>query len=125
MKFYPPMYLGDGIFRPGTVPGGNTPSFWEEAVSKQNFVRSNIASESAVTALPAAPALVVATLEQRARAARSAWVGSKLKSFYVALVRKFERGGQAELENYLAASQSLADLEERIRHYERRHSPYF
>jgi hypothetical protein len=63
-------------------------------------------------------------LERQARAARSAWVGGKLKSFFEALVRKFERAGQAEMEDYLAASQSLADLEERIHRYERKRSGY-
>jgi hypothetical protein len=57
--------------------------------------------------------------EQRMQARHGAWVGSKLKPYLEALVRKFEGGGQAELENYLAASQNLADLEERIRRYER------
>jgi len=56
------------------------------------------------------------------QAKQGAWVGSKLKPYFEALVRKFEGGGQAELENYLAASQNLADLEERIRHYELRPS---
>lgn len=65
------------------------------------------------------PALDVALIEAQARDARLAWVGSKLKPYYEALVRKFARGGNAEMENYLAASQNLADLEERIRHFER------
>jgi hypothetical protein len=59
-----------------------------------------------------------ATIEAHARAARSAWVGSKLKSFYESLVRKFERAGPAEKENYLATSKELAELEERIRRFE-------
>ncbi|MBE0620528.1 MAG: hypothetical protein IH605_08060 [Burkholderiales bacterium] len=71
------------------------------------------------------PALNLAAIEERARAARSAWIGSKLKSYYEALVRKFEKAGEAEMENYLAASQSLADLEERIRRYERTRLPYY
>jgi hypothetical protein len=61
----------------------------------------------------------IAAIEAQARAARSTWVGSKLKSFYQVLVRKFESGAEADLEHYLAASQSLAELEERIRRFER------
>jgi hypothetical protein len=80
-------------------------------------VHSNIGAESAPKLEVDAPALV-----RQASAARSAWIGSKLKSYYEALVRKFARGGQSEMENYLAASQSLADLEERIRRYERMQS---
>ncbi len=71
------------------------------------------------------PRLDVAAIEERARAARSAWSGSKLKSYYEDLVRKYRNAGEAEMENYLAASQRLADLEERIRRYERSRSPYY
>jgi hypothetical protein len=56
---------------------------------------------------------------------RFAWAGSKLKAYYQGLVSRFERAGQSQLENYLAASKSLADLEERIRIYERRQSKFF
>jgi hypothetical protein len=78
------------------------------------LVRSNIAPESAAEA-----EIDFAAVEAQARAARSAWVGSKLKSFYEALVLKFERAGPAEKENYLGAARSLADLEQRIREEER------
>ena len=71
------------------------------------------------------PAAEAGGRKQQTRATPSAWVGSKLKPYYEALVRKFERAGDAELENYLAASQNLADLEERIRRYQRTQSPYY
>lgn len=117
MRLYPPMYPDDSILRPGSVPGGNAVSAWDVALSRTPFVRSSMRAESAPQ-----PGVATAELERQARATRTAWVGSKLKSYYEALVRKFERAGQAELENYLAASQNLADLEERIRRYERMQS---
>jgi hypothetical protein len=117
MRLYPPMYPGDSILQPGTVPGGGIASTRAVAIFRTSFVRSNIRAESVPEAR-----VDVAAIEQQARAARSVWIGSKLKSYYEALVRKFARGGQAEMENYLAASQSLADLEDRIRRYERMQS---
>jgi MoxR-like ATPase len=117
------MYEGDSILHPGPVPGGDVVSAWEAAVSKRSFVQSNMRTPNAPES--ALPVLDAAALEREARVARSVWVGSKLKTFYQALVQKFENAGHAELENYLSASQSLADLEERIRVYERRHTPYY
>ncbi len=114
MKLYPPMYPGDNILQPATIPGGDANTAGNTASFRASFVRSNIAAKSA----PESRIDLVA-IEKQARAARSAWVGSKLKSYYQALVHKFARGGQAEMKNYLAASQSLADLEERIRREER------
>jgi len=81
-------------------------------------VQSNIRADSA-----AGPRIDINAIEQRARAERSAYIGSKLRSYYQALVRKFERAGEAGKEDYLAASQSLADLEDRIRRYERSNQP--
>jgi hypothetical protein len=116
MRVYVPMYEGDSIIHAGLVPGGNVASAWETAISKTPFVRNNGVAENTP-----APAIDAGALERSARAARSAWLGSKLKSFYQNLVRKLERAGQSEMENYLAASQNLADLEERIRRFERKH----
>ena len=117
MRLYPPIYRGDGIVRPGTLPGGDFISACDEADSRAAFVRSNIR----VGRTPEAR-VDAAVPQPQSRARRSVWVGSKLKPYYEALVRKFERAGQAEMENYLAASQNLADLEERIRRYERMQS---
>ena len=114
MRLYPPIYPEDGLLQPGIFPGGDAASGEKKGVVRADIVRSNIGADSA-------PDLEadVARLMRQASAARSAWIGSKLKSYYEALVRKFERAGQSELENYLAASQNLADLEERIRRYQR------
>jgi hypothetical protein len=117
MRLYPPIYPGDSILQPGIFPGGDAVSTWERALSRTPFVRSNIRAESAPET-----GVDAGTRARQARVGRSVWVGSKLKSYYEALVRKFEHAGQAEMENYLAASQNLADLEERIRRYERMQS---
>ncbi len=117
MRLYPPMYPGDSMLRPGTVPGGDIVSAWNTAMFRIPFVRSKIRAEEAsgVGAEAAAP-------KRHARATPGVWVGSQLKPYFEALMRKFERAGQAEMENYLAASQNLADLEDRIRRYERMQS---
>ena len=108
MRLYPPIYPGDSILQAGTFPGGDFVSAWSEAIFRIPFVRSKIHAERDESA-PKRPT----------RATPRVWVGSKLKPYYEALVRKWERAGQAELENYLAASQNLAELEERIHRYER------
>jgi len=120
MRFYIPMYPGDSVREPGIVPGGDAINSWKVPLFWPFLVRRTMraGSNSAATAKAVLP-------KPRTQAKQSAWVGSKLKSYYEALVRKFESGGQAELENYLAASQNLADLEERIRRYERMHSKYY
>ena len=108
------------MLQPGTFPGGDAVNVRKTALFLGHFVRSNTRLESAPK-----PGVDGAEFEQHARATRGVWVGSKLKSFYQALVRKFEGARQAEMESYLAASQNLADLEERIRRYERMQSRYY
>jgi hypothetical protein len=120
MRLYQQMYFDDTISRPVRLSVGNPVNAGNSANFPTSVVQSNMPAEST-------PELGVdfVALERQARAARSAWVGSKLKSFYQALVRKFERAGAAEMENYLAASQNLAELEERIRRYERGQPLYY
>jgi hypothetical protein len=118
MRLYPQIYLSGSISQPATLFGKAVANIWEEAASRASLMQSNIIADSAPEL-----SIDIAVIEQRARAARSAWVGSKLKSYYQALVRKFERAGEAGRDDYLGASQSLADLEERIRRYERSNQP--
>ncbi|MBK5105925.1 MAG: hypothetical protein JJE42_16885 [Burkholderiales bacterium] len=102
----------------GLLPRKGIVGVWAEIVFQPFIVQSNISVNSAP-----GPSIDINAIEQRARAERSAWIGSKLKSYYEALVRKFERAGEAGKEDYLAASKSLADLEDRIRRYERSNQP--
>ena len=108
------------MLHPGVFPGGDAVNLRKTGTFGADIVHSSIGADGA-------PKLEVdvPTLVRQARAARDAWIGSKLKSYYEALVRKFARGGQSEMENYLAASQNLADLEERIRRYERMQSRHY
>jgi hypothetical protein len=120
MKRYLRMIRGSNFLQTGTASGelagkaGNAPDRGVMVVQRNSRLQS--AAEAG---------LDLAAVEERARAARSAWMGSKLKSYYEALVRKYEKAGQAKMENYLAASQNLADLEERIRRYERTPLRYY
>ncbi len=114
MQLYQRTRSGDRVLAPGTAVSGKPENDGNATDCPVSFVQRTIPVSDA----PEVEVDFVA-LERAARAARSAWIGSKLQSFYQALVRKFERAGSAELENYLAASKSLAELEERIRRYER------
>jgi len=120
MRFYAPLDEGDSVMRPPVDLELALGQALKTAVSETDFVHGNILTE-ATTGQNFDPA----ALERRARAARSAWVGSKLKAYYQALVDKFERAGRSQLENYLAASENLADLEDRIRRFERHPTSYY
>jgi hypothetical protein len=120
MRFYAPLDDGDSATRPPIDLDLALGQAVKTAVSETSFVHGNMRLEGM-----SGHAFDSAALERRARAARSAWVGSKLKSYYQALVDKFERAGRSELENYLAASENLADLEDRIRRFERHPASYY
>ena len=108
------------ILHPGIVPGGDLAKARGADVFRAFFVHSNINAKSAPKAGtdPIMP-------ERQVAAKPGVWFKSKLKPYFEALVRKFERAGDAEMENYLAASQNLADLEDRIRRYERMQSRWY
>ncbi|MBE0619214.1 MAG: hypothetical protein IH605_01350 [Burkholderiales bacterium] len=99
MKLYPPMYPGDSILHPGSVPGGDVEDTGAKAAIQPLFVRSSISEKSA----PESRIDLVA-IEERARAARSAWIGGQLKTLYATLARKFERIAQDRLQRQLTAS---------------------
>jgi hypothetical protein len=112
MRLYRPTYPEDCSQQPGAYPGGDAPYVWKTGTFSADIVHSTIDAEGTPEA-----EVDVATRARQAGATRSACNGSKLKSYYETLTRKFARGGQAEMKNYQAASQSLADLEERIWFY--------
>jgi hypothetical protein len=111
MRLYPPIYPEDSMLQPGTFPGGEAADPRKAATNGSSLVRSKIDAES----IPEAKATAQ---EHQAKTARGVWRGSKLKPYLEALVRKFALGGPSELEKYLAASQNLADLENRILRYQ-------
>lgn len=114
MRLYTQPHPMERIQQSATPARKGTASVWAKIASRLFIVQSNISANTATE-----PRIDISAIEQRARAERSAYIGSKLLSYYQALVRKFERAGEAGREDYLAASQSLADLEDRIRRYER------
>jgi hypothetical protein len=120
MRFYAPLYEGDNSIRPDAGLELALGQAVKSGMSETDFVHGNMLAEATT-----GPNFDLAALERRARAARSAWVGSQLKYYYQALVNKFERAGQSELEHYLAASENLADLEARIRRFERQQVSYY
>ena len=113
MRFYAQKSIGESVSKVGKIPGNDPERSWKSAPEQPNMMHSNMIIGGA----PGSGA-DFAMIGAHARAARSAWVGSKLKSFYESLVRKFELAGPAEKENYLAATQKLAELEQRIRRFE-------
>ena len=113
MRLYPPIYPEDGMLQPGTFPGGDAAGANEMGPSSAPLVRSNMRARS----MPEAEVDVAAQVRE-AKTARGAWVGSQLKPYFEALMRKFALGGPSEMEKYLAASQNLADLEDRIVRYQ-------
>lgn len=120
MRLYHRIWRGNNFVQPG-APSGNATAWGENTASSgANIMHSTNPVEDATDPVPDR-----AAFDENARAARRSWVGSKLHAYYEALVRKFERAGQSELENYLAASQNLAELEDRMRRWERRQSPYY
>jgi hypothetical protein len=119
-RLYPSIDLEAGTPPPGAFPGADAANAWSTGIFGAGFVHSNMRTRGD-------PALRVDVdaLVRQARAARSAWVGSKLKYYYEALVRRFARGGQSDNANYLAAVRSLAGLEERIGRHQRTQLPVY
>ena len=99
MKLYAPIYPGDSMLQPGEVPGGDSESEWTKAALSASFVHSTIGLDG-----ESEPRIDLMDIEERARAARSAWIGSQLKSLYAALERMFERIAKHRFERDLAAS---------------------
>lgn len=89
------------------------------AVSHAQLVQSNIIQEATRT-----DAFSIAELEQEARAMRAAVMLRMAKSMIAAIDNWFDRRAQRQLEEYLAASQNLSDLEARMRRYTDKGSPF-
>jgi len=104
MKLYPPIYPGDSIVQPGKLPGGDIESATEKAALQAWFVRSSIDVERAPESR-----IDYVSIEERARAARSAWIGEQLKSLYAAVAHKFERAKRAKLQDRLSASDPVCN----------------
>ena len=118
MRLYPEVCTVDRVPQAGSQARKAVSGARGATASEAFIVQSSMRSVN----LPE-PRIDITAIEQRARAARSAWIGSKLKSYYQALVLKFERAGAVGREDFQAASKSLAELEERIRRQVRLNQP--
>jgi hypothetical protein len=81
------------------------------ALFEADLVQSNMQMEW-TSAMPD-----IAAIKRRAEAMRNAYIRSLVHAAFAALENWFARRQQQELEDYLADSQNLADLESRMRRY--------
>jgi hypothetical protein len=114
MRLYAPLYEGDSVLRPDAALGEAVARFFKAPAPTTDFVRSNIQEEAANET-----AVDLHSLEQRAHAARSAWIANKLISMHQAVVDWLERNDNFERDNFFAGAANLSDLEQRQRHFER------
>lgn len=113
MKFAVPMYDGDSIIRPGPEPETEVPQAVIPSNSTPEMLQRKIIPSSELQEVD------IAEIERQARALRAATVQSALVSFWSWAERFFETARRRRMEEYLARSQSIAELEARLRRLER------
>jgi len=113
MKYAIPMYDGDSIIRPGPEPKTETPV----AVIRTHSTPEMVQRKTSSSAEP--QRVDIADIERQARALRAATVRAALASFWAWVERSFETARRRRVEDYLARSQSVAELEARLRQLER------
>lgn len=114
MRLYAPLYEGDSILRPDAAIGEATVKVFKTPAPTVDFVRSNMQADAANET-----ALDIHAIEQLARHQRSVELGRWVKSVFAAIGDWFERQENFERDSFFAASENLADLEQRQRHFER------
>jgi hypothetical protein len=114
MRLYAPLYEGDSILRPDAALGEPAVKVFRSTGSAPSFVRSNIQEEAANETV-----LDIHAIEQLARLHRSVVLTGMIKAMFKAIGDWFERNEYFERDNFFAASENLADLEQRQRHFER------
>ena len=114
MRLYAPLYEGDSIVRPDAAFGESALKVFRSPAPADDFVRSNIQVEAANQT-----ALDIHAITQMARQRRNAEMARILKGWFSAIGDWLERNEYAERDNFFAASENLADLEQRQRHFER------
>jgi len=114
MRLYAPLYEGDSILRPDAALGEPAVKLFKSPAPAADFVRSNIQAKAANET-----ALDIHAIEQAARNLRSAELARLAKAMFKAIGEWFERQETFERDNFFAASENLADLEQRQRHFER------
>lgn len=114
MRLYAPLYEGDSILRPDAAFGEPAVKVFRTPAPAADFVRSNMQVEAANET-----ALDIHAIELAARQQRSVEIARWVKSMFAAISDWFERQENFERDNFFAASENLADLEQRQRHFER------
>lgn len=114
MRLYAPLYEGDGIVRPDAAFGEPAAKVFRSPAPATDFVRSNIQAEAANET-----ALDIHAIEMLARRERSAEIARLAKRLFAAIGAWLERNDNFERDNFFAAADNLADLEQRQRHFER------
>lgn len=121
MRLYAPLYEGDSILRPDAAFGEPAVKVFKSPAPAQAFVRSNIQTEAAkVTALDIQLIEQIARRERAAEVARVlSAISKRVAAMFKAIGDWFERNDNYERDQFYAASENLADLEQRQRHFER------
>lgn len=114
MRLYAPLYEGDSILRPDAALGEPAVRVFRSPPPAPEFVRSNIQEEAAQET-----ALDIHAIEQIARNHRNTEIARMLRAMFTAIGDWFERNEYNERDNFFAAAENLADLEQRQRHFER------
>lgn len=114
MRLYAPLYEGDSIIRPDAALGESAVKVFKSAPPAARFVRSNIQEEAANETI-----LDINAIAEMARNQRNAAVARMLKSMFAAIGAWFQRDDNFMRDSFFAASENLADLEQRQRHFER------
>jgi len=114
MRLYAPLYEGDSILRPDAAFGEPAVKVFRSPAPAADFVRSNIQAEAANET-----ALDIHDIERIARRQRSIELARIIKAVFVRIGDWLERNETFERDNFFAASENLADLEQRQRHFER------
>ena len=113
MKLQVPLYEGDSIIRYGPTTSPEPVAGQRQAHSTPKILRRSSTATSQ-------PALDIPEIEARARALRAAAIADLASRAWTWLGAYFERAHRRREEEYLARSQSLAELEHRLRKLERR-----
>ncbi len=114
MRLYAPLYEADSIVRPDAAFGERAGKVFKAPAPAADFVRSNNKAKAANETV-----LDIDAIVQLAHRQRGAELGRLLKAAYTAVVDWLDRNETYERDSFFAASENLADLEQRQRHFER------
>jgi len=114
MRFEGPLYEGDSVLRPGPAFSQDTPSGFKKASDAPEMVQRAKAPETIGEGLD------LQEIEARARALRGEAIRAWVAGLGERLTRWLESARRRRDEEYLAQSQTHAELEARMRELERR-----